>query len=370
MAGVSKATVSRVVNKLGNVHPETANAVRQAIRKAGYRPPERRRRRDRALGTVAGEPMRPAAAGAAGVLAAYALLIPEVSGGLYVSLQQGFEGAAQARHHQILVCNSENSVYRQADQILQLMHKRVAGIAIVTATETVTPPSHIEMLQQMGIPVVLLHRTVPNVQAPSIVLPLEQVGYLAARTMLAAGHRRVAIFPAAETESMRLHNAGFERSLREAGLESCPLPAWTGRPFTQLTPELEREVREVMERLWASPAETRPTALFATFDSIAELIYVSLMQMGVRVPDDISLVSFGGSQRGGVIASRLAAVVVDEAYAGERAAALFTEIAGGRRPFRDPHTEVMAISVQPGETLAVHAAAVAVVPAMTTATRG
>jgi DNA-binding LacI/PurR family transcriptional regulator len=119
MAGVSKATVSRVVNQLGNVHPDTANAVRQAIRKAGYRPPERRQgRRARTV-----EVPKSAVS-----LAAYALLIPEVSGGLYMSLQEGFESAAQARHHQILVCNSENSVYRQADQILQLMHKRVAGV--------------------------------------------------------------------------------------------------------------------------------------------------------------------------------------------------------------------------------------------------
>jgi DNA-binding LacI/PurR family transcriptional regulator len=240
----------------------------------------------------------------------------------------------------------------------------------VTATETVTPPHHIEMLQQTGIPVVLLHRTVPNVQAPSIVLPLEQVGYLAGRIMLAAGHRRVAIFPAAETESMRLHVAGFERALREAALEPCPLPAWTGRPFTHLPPELERDVREVLERLWALPPAARPTALFATFDSIAELLYVSLMQMGVRVPDDVSLVSFGGSHRGGVIASRLTAVVVDEAHAGERAAALFADIAGGRRSMRDPHTEVMAISVKKGETLAMLLAGEGVPRPAATAPRG
>jgi DNA-binding LacI/PurR family transcriptional regulator len=80
------------------------------------------------------------------------------------------------------------------------------------------------------------------------------------------------------------------------------------------------------------------------------------MQMGVRVPDDISLVSFGGSHRGGVIAGRLTAVVVDETYAGQRAAALFDDIVAGRRPIRDAHTEVMAVSVVDGETLGAPAA--------------
>jgi DNA-binding LacI/PurR family transcriptional regulator len=226
----------------------------------------------------------------------------------------------------------------------------------VTATEALTPPHHIEMLQQHGIPVVMLHRPVPNVQAPSIILPLEKIGYEAGRAMLAKGHRRVAIFPAAETESMQLHRAGFLSALSEAGVQPCPMPAYSGRPFTHLTPELEGDVRDMLERMWARPAGERPTALFATFDTIAELLYVNLMQMGVRVPDDIALVSFGGSHRGGVIAGRLTAVVVDESYAGQRAAALFGEMRGGQRPMRDPHSEVMAISVQDGETLAPPAA--------------
>jgi DNA-binding LacI/PurR family transcriptional regulator len=342
MAGVSKATVSRVVNRLGNVHPDTATAVRKAISKAGYRPPERRQGRRAHTAQV------PKATAS---LAAYALLIPEVSGGLYMSLQEGFEAAAQSRHHQILVCNSENSVYRQADQILQLMHKRVAGVAIVTSTDTTTPPHHIEMLQQSGIPVVLLHRAVPNVQAPSIILPLENIGYEAGQAILDKGHRRVAIFPPLETESMRLHQAGLYRSLREAGLAPCPLPPYLGAPFTQFTPQLERDIRDTLEQLWALPPEQRPTALYTTFDSIAELLYVTFMKMGVRVPEDISLMSFGGTLRDGAISSRLSAVVVDESYAGQRAAAVFGDIHGGRRPMRDSHAEVMSISIVEGETL-------------------
>jgi LacI family transcriptional regulator len=290
-------------------------------------------------------------------LAAYALVIPEVSGGLYVSLQEGFEAAAQAQHHQILVCNSENSIYRQADQILQLMHKRVAGVAIVTATEATTPAHHIEMLQQMGIPVVLLHRAVPSVQAPSIILPLEKIGYEAGRAILAKGHQRVAIFPNSGGESLRGHLAGFSEALDEVELIPCSMPPFSGRTLTQMTPELAHDVRDMLEQMWARPADERPTALFVTSETVAELVYVSLMQMGLRVPEDISLMTFGGSYRGGAIAGRMSAVVVDETYAGQRAAALFGDIHAGQRPIRDSHSEVMSVSIFEGETLGVPSAA-------------
>ncbi len=105
--------------------------------------------------------------------------------------------------------------------------------------------------------------------------------------------------------------------------------------------------------MWSLPTGERPTALYTTFDPIAELLYVTLMQMGVRVPEDISLMSFGSSHRGGIVAGRLSAVVVEEAYAGQRAAALFDDIHAGRRPVRDPHGEVMSISIVEGETLGV-----------------
>lgn len=78
--------------------------------------------------------------------------------------------------------------------------------------------------------------------------------------------------------------------------------------------------------------------MLVTLNSIAGLLYLVLMRMGLRVPEDISPVSFGGSFRGGVIAQRLTAVVVDAAYAPRRATAILDDIRAGIRPMRDAYS--------------------------------
>jgi DNA-binding LacI/PurR family transcriptional regulator len=340
-AGVSKATVSRVLNQQGNVHPDTVRRVRMALDTVGYRQAyPRQGRRPNQL-------TQPAVA-----LSAFALLIPEVLDGLYVSLHEGFGAAASQEYHQILVCNTHNDPYKQADQILQLMQKHVAAVAIVTVTAAPTPPHHVEMLQKAGIPVVLLHREVKGCRAPLIMLPLEQIGFMAGRALVDSGHKRIAIFPASETESGHLHLAGLQKALGESGLHVSPPINRPGMSFSTITAEVRSEIRASLEQMWRLPPDRRPTAIFATFDSVAESLYLALLSMGVRVPQDISLVSFGGSRRSGALTSRLSAVVVDEAQAGRRAVELFGEMRGRMRPVENDHREVMPIDFVAAETLA------------------
>lgn len=339
-AGVSKATVSRVINQQGTVHPDTVRLVRQAIDKLGYQPSYPRQGRHlKQNGDTAA------------ALSAFALVIPEASGGLYLSLQSGFAAAAREEYQQIIVCNTDNDIYRQADQILQLMNKKVGGVAMVTATSSPTPPHHIEMLQKSGIPVVLLHRPVAGVTVPLIHLPLEQVGYMAGQTIAARGHRRIAIFPNVDTPSSQLHRLGFGRALQEVGLAPSTALGVRSGNLIPITPDTGQAIRESLERMWKLPANERPTAIFVTFDSIAELVYLSLMQMGVRVPEDISLVSFGGAYRHGVLAKLLCAITVDETRAGALAVKLFNEIRSGERAIDVDERVELALALSEGETL-------------------
>src|SRR4051794_12449133 len=105
-AGVSKATVSRVINERGNVRAETVRLVREAMIRTRFnapapKPPRSQPTQPRSSATLA--------------LSAYALLVPEMSGDLYVSLLRGFEAAAQPQLHQTIVCNTNDNVLKQAD---------------------------------------------------------------------------------------------------------------------------------------------------------------------------------------------------------------------------------------------------------------
>jgi LacI family transcriptional regulator len=310
-AGVSKATVSRVINERGNVSAATARLVREAMIRAKFRAPAPKPLRSQTPKT---------AKSSSSALAVYALLVPEISGDLYVSLLRGFEAASQPQLHQTIVCNTNDNILKQADDLIQLMHKQVSGIAIVPVASSPTPAAHISVPQSMGIPVVLLHRDVEGSTAPLIGLPLKQIGQRAGRELVERGHRRIAMFTSHASPSAEKHREGLADALRKHGvaLPETMVCACVGAvPLSMAT--LEDSVDQAVARLWSLPAAARPTAVYVTSSVIAEVLYMKLLEHGLKIGKDVSLLAFGSSQRVGAINSRLSAIVVDELQIGRYA---------------------------------------------------
>jgi GntR family transcriptional regulator of arabinose operon len=99
------------------------------------------------------------------------------------------------------------------------------------------------------------------------------------------------------------------------------------------------------------------TAIFASFDPIAELLYVLLSRCGIRVPDDVSLVGFGGRRRDGALHRSLTSVVIDESKMGREAATLLHEMRVGTLPFDHDDVRQLPVRLATGQTLAGAASA-------------
>lgn len=279
----------------------------------------------------------------------FAFVLPEVRTGFYPSLQRSFEQAAALTQNQVLVCCTENKVDMQGNTILQLIDKHVAGVALVPATVPPTPAYQVRQLQQHGIPVVFCHRDVEGIQAPLLSIPFRKVGLLAGQTLLEQGHRSIALFsPHRATASIE-----YETGLREAlaaSPDSCPEPFIFHGPSSQLHPiDYEPDLLNTLETMFQRPDP--PTAIFATFDSLAELIYLLLGKLGKRVPEDVSLLGFGGTVRHGAIQSRLSSITVDEVTIGRKAAELLTQMKQGELPIDSAEVFPMPINTSAGQTL-------------------
>ena len=104
-----------------------------------------------------------------------------------------------------------------------------------------------------------------------------------------------------------------------------------------------------LEQMLAAP--NRPTGIMTSFDSVGEMVYLLLGRLGVKVPEEVSLISFGGKQRDSAILQQLASVVVDEEEIGRRAATMLGEMSAGQRPLGDEEEIVMPLSLYKGATL-------------------
>ena len=276
----------------------------------------------------------------------YALVTPETHTGYYPSLLHGFESACKDVQNQAIICTSENDLDKQGNAILQLMDKKVAGVAIVPATSPPTPAYQVRQLHNRNIPVVFCHRRVEGIHAPLLSIPFDRVSGLAGEAFLARGHRRVAMYSAHQGERY----IGGLRSTMEAGGGELPEEfVWYSTVRSVDVSEHEEAILEALKRMCGRP--DRPTAILATFDSQAELIYLLLSRLGLRVPEDISLVGFGGMWRHSPILRRLTSVAIDEVEIGRRAVELLDQMRNGRRPMDDSEEFVVSPALTDGETL-------------------
>ena len=285
-------------------------------------------------------------------LDAFALIVPDAQSGYYPSLMAGFEEAASVVRNQVIVISTRNDAHRQGDGILQLIDKQVAGVAIVPVTTPATPAYQIRQLQKNHIPVVLCHRGVDGIQAPLLAFSGHDIGRLAGEAMAKRGHRRVAFVSALRSTLASAYEDGLRSAMKAAGGsldEECV--AYVGNDGYANQEEYERLMDDAVGRLIALPSDKRPTAIFTGFDATAELIFLQLMRHGVTVPDDMSLVSFGGATRLGPMQHRLTAVTVDEAMIGRLAAKLLDEMRSGRRTIDSNERVEISLGFSEGRTL-------------------
>jgi DNA-binding LacI/PurR family transcriptional regulator len=279
----------------------------------------------------------------------YALLAPETQIGYYPALLEGFEQAASELHKQVIVCNTRNDVDRQGNAILQLLDKDVTGVAIVPTDRQQTPAFHIRQLQQQNIPVVFCHRAIEGVQAPLIALPFLEIGRLAGRAFVEHAHRRVVFFSPYVSPSGLGYARGMRAELEAAGGEVEDVRFGDVNNPSMNPADYEIPVRRALEEVCAR--RNRPTGIFAGFDSYAEMIYLMLTHLGLRLPEDISLIGFGGARRDGAILRRLTSVIVDEADTGRRAVDLLDQMRRGEVPIDDGTIHSMPVHLGKGETL-------------------
>ena len=287
---------------------------------------------------------------------AFAIIVPETLGGTFYSpLMSGFENACNSVHSEMIVRSTGNSPSRQADAILALLDKKIAGIAIVPATDSPTPPYQIRQLQQQGMPVVFCHRGVEGVNAPLLAINFKQIGRIVVEQFLERGHKKIAFLSLSPgtDQASNDYRRGIRETLHENGLELRKEfdYAPSGKSIELPVFKHEKAIRAWLKEVFL--CKDRPTALFVPFDPLAEMVMAFLEEIEIRVPEEVSLLSFGPKYRETYIARRLSAAVVDSIQIGQKAVELLHEMRNGLRPLDDAGRFEVPVLFSEGRTLGV-----------------
>jgi len=252
-------------------------------------------------------------------------------------LIRGFEQACRSIRHNMYLCDSDNDIHQQGDLILGLLQRNLAGVAILPVTSPFTPSHHITTLQDRGIPVVCCHRGAEGGETPLLSVPHEEEGRLVGQAFAEQGHRRVALMIGYQAEELRdKWVRGIRKSLQAVEGELPEEFVYTPESTTLDYKKQEIELSKALEEMFNS--ENPPTAIFAVTDDFAHSVHFLLEQMGLRVPEDISLVGLGDVDRKGPFISRLTFQ-------------LLGEMQEGKRNINDHENTPVSIALTDGQTL-------------------
>lgn len=263
LAGVAPITVSRALNDSGYVSPETRARVEAAAVALNYVPNMLAHSlRSRSTRTIA-------------------LVMADITNPFWTSVARAVEDAASQEGFIVIFCNTDESEGKQAQYVSMLLRRRVDGVVLVP---TVNSAETITQLRHQGVEVVTLDRRVAEVQVDTVRSDSWGGAYALVRHLTELGHRRIGMVTGSEQLSVTLERRkGYLDALAAAGIGQEEALIFHGQFSVESGYALTRKM------LALSPP---PTALFAANNFIAIGALRALDESGLRIPEEISVVSF------------------------------------------------------------------------------
>jgi DNA-binding LacI/PurR family transcriptional regulator len=264
-AGVSVQTVSAVVNNKPGITTETRQRVMLAIQQLGYRPYSvARSLRTRRTRTIA-------------------LVVSDIANPSFATMASAAEDHAHASGYSVVVYNTHDDITREANYMHTAIERWVDGVLFVSAEDQMTS---LHTLQAARIPAVAVDRMPEHYSGPSVTLDNLTAGRIAAEHLLQLGHKRIAhISGPLKLRLARERLRSFQEAIRCQGLDPDMYPVIEGNWGCMAG------FRAMQQLLSNEPAGSLPpTAVFAANDRMAIGAMQAVVQAGLCVPHDISVI--------------------------------------------------------------------------------
>ncbi|MBS4009774.1 MAG: LacI family DNA-binding transcriptional regulator [Roseovarius sp.] len=300
VAGVSTATVSRCLNSPAQVQTATRDRVLSAVATLGYSPN---------FGA------RALAARRTGIIGA---IIPTMENAIFARAIQAFQEELHLSGLTLLVASSSYSPEIEADQIRTLVARGADALLLIGHDRD---PGIYAFLEQRGVPVLVSWAYDPTQARPSIGFDNRRAMAGLADEVLRLGHRHIGMISAlaAGNDRARDRIAGVHDALRGHGLDPATLHLIE-------TPYSIANGAEGMAQLMALP--TPPTAVVCGNDVLAVGALQMARQLGLSVPQDVSITGFDDIELATVVDPALTTVHVPHRDMGRAAARLLVDMVG------------------------------------------
>jgi LacI family transcriptional regulator len=314
-AGVAPTTVSRVVNNRGYVSDETRQRVQAAIEHLGYIPNSvSRSLRLQRTNVVA-------------------LIVSDITNPFWTTITRGVEDAMQESGLSLILGNTDEQPGKLDNYLNIMMRQQVDGVLVAPTHDNTQA---IQRVKDGGTPIVLIDRFAQGVAADVVLSDSVRGGYLLTEHLIRLGHRRIVMLSGpygASTSQQR--REGYRQALAAYGI---PLNS----DYILLGDHNREHGFATTLHIFQTFQET-PTALFAMNSQIAAGVIAALSSLGLRVPEDVSVVAFDDLPYG-IQPDPFLTVIDQKPYElGYQAASLLLDFIKGRQ---QPKNEQIILPVE------------------------
>ncbi|WP_028592621.1 LacI family DNA-binding transcriptional regulator [Paenibacillus massiliensis] len=290
LAGVSVATVSRVINDRGYVHADTRKKVEDAVKALNFSPNEVARSLYKRKSKLIG------------------LLLPDIANPYFPQLARGVEDGMQQQDYRLLFGNSDEDEQKEQDYIQTFIQNNVVGV--ISSTNY----PHSSIYNNLKIPVVFLDRT--SLDRPSVYADGREGGRLAAKEIIKRGSRRITVMQG--PSHIRPAQDRFEgaiEAIRAEGLDFRVI---------QTTSFSFNAAGVWAKELFSNYADT--DGIIASNDIAAMAVLHEAARIGRKVPDDVQVIGFDDIPMSGLLSPALSTIRQPAYEMGREAASLLIQL--------------------------------------------
>ncbi|MGM0874754.1 MAG: LacI family DNA-binding transcriptional regulator [Bacillota bacterium] len=298
LSGLSKTTVSRVINNHPYVSKRIREQVLNAMKELGYTPNPSARRLRGQLTTTLG------------------VIVPRIVNPFFSYLVNSIEQTAYHKGYQVLICQSNEDKAKEIAFLNLLKTKQVDGI-IMTSIEN--DWNIIKPYTNYG-PILLCNEYLNNANVPMIRLDQYKGAYLGAKHLIERDHQKIAYCTGGlfdEQGKDKDRNQGFQKALKDVGIELNPKWIFVNRHTIEDGKQVLRQILEMNDR---------PTAVFTGSDEIAAGMMIEAKEHGLIVPDDIAIIGFDDQPIAEMLDPKLTTIRQTVDQMGEKAVEVIIEM--------------------------------------------
>jgi LacI family fructose operon transcriptional repressor len=304
-AGVSTATVSRVLSDKPHVRPELRQRVLAAMQNLGYRP------------NLVARSLRVQKSSIIG------LIVSDIRNPFFTYVSRAVEDVAHAQGMSTFLCNSDENPDKEILYLEQMRGEIVAGIIFSPTRQIADTFSELVVADQ---PMVVIDRRVNNADVDSVMIDNVESAYRLAEHLIMHGYRRIAALFGIASTTGRERRKGFVQALRDHAIEPDP-------KLVSFINAREEDGYQATLKLLALP--DRPEAIFTSNGLLATGTFRALRESGLAIPDEIAFATFDDTPWAGLVEPPVTVMQQPTYEIGKTAAELLLErIQDPSRPTR------------------------------------